>query len=79
MSNEHENSVLRKTLEKIRREVEFYVFDEPEVDSHEKFVDSFTENPPDYTTLRDTLFALDRILREYDQEISHLEEENGRS
>lgn len=77
MSKEHENSVLRKTLEKIRREVEFYVFDEPEVDSHEKFVDSFTENPPDYVSLRNTLFRLDSILREYDYEISHLEENNG--
>ena len=66
MAGEHENDAMRKALEKIRYEVESYVFDEPcKVDSHEKFVDSFTEDPPDYVSLRNTLFEIDRILRDY--------------
>lgn len=74
MSKEYENSVLKKTLEKIRCEVSSYFFNDYPVESHEKFVDLFLEDPPDYTTLRNTLLELDSILREYDREISHLEE-----
>ena len=66
MNKEHENDVMRKALEKIRFEIESYFFgDEGVPDSHEKVVDSFLENPPDYVSLRNTFFEIDQILRDY--------------
>ena len=70
MDREHENDVMRKALEKIRFEIESYFFDdEGALDSHEKLVDSFLENPPDYVSLRNTFFEIDRILRDYRAEV----------
>ena len=77
MSVKRENDVLRKALHKIRFEVESYFFDEEGVDSHEKFVDSFLENPADYTTLRDTLFEIDSILRDCDARVNWGEEQHA--
>ena len=59
---EANNRAMREALLKIYREIRSYCFDYGEGESHKSLVDRIVDDPPDYTSYRDSILEIDRIV-----------------
>ena len=55
-------AAMREALVKIYREVRSYCYDYGAGESHKSLVDRIVDDPPDYTSYRDSILEIDRIV-----------------